>query len=131
MKFKRSNDAVLSVYTPDSFQGHGFITCSADHNVRSKLMPFLVTNEYLFIFVVIKPGKNRRIHDIMTSKLSEQDLYSFKEAYGELENFCPDHPLNTDAYKSKLQNLDEVTCFCFYTDEAYQLMFSGYGDGLI
>lgn len=37
MKFKRSNDAVLTVYTPESFQGQGYIACSADHSVRSKL----------------------------------------------------------------------------------------------
>ena len=36
MKFKRSNDAVLKVYVPDSYNGQGCISCSADHNVRSK-----------------------------------------------------------------------------------------------
>ena len=36
MKFKRSNDAVLTVYVPDSFNGQGCISCSADHNARSK-----------------------------------------------------------------------------------------------
>ena len=36
MKFTRSNDAVLKVYTPISFSGQGCISCSADHNVRSK-----------------------------------------------------------------------------------------------
>jgi len=78
MKFKRSNDAVLTVFTPDSFSGQGCISCSADHNVR-----------------IIKLGKGKRIDDILTEKPTEDDLYHFKEAYGELENFCPDHPLNT------------------------------------
>ena len=36
MKFKRSNDAVLTVYVPESFNGQGCISCSADHNARSK-----------------------------------------------------------------------------------------------
>ena len=38
MKFKRSNDAVLSVYVPQSFNGQGCIDCAADHNVRSKFV---------------------------------------------------------------------------------------------
>ena len=67
----------------------------------------------------------------MTEKPSEDDLYHFKEAYGDMENYCPEHPLNTEAYKKKLQNKDNVTCFCFFTDDTRQLMFSGYGDGLI
>jgi len=41
MKFKRSNDAVLTVFTPESFQGNGCISCSADHNVRGKRLSFL------------------------------------------------------------------------------------------
>jgi len=117
MKFKRSNDAVLTVYTPDSFIGQGCISCSADHNVR--------------IINAQKQGNKRGIDDIMTEKPSEDDLYHFKEAYGELENYSPEHPLNTEAYKKKLQNAEEVTSFCFYTDEVRQFMFSGYGDGLI
>jgi len=64
-------------------------------------------------------------------KPSEDDLYHFKEAFGPLENFCPSHPLNTETYKRKLQIKDDVTNFCFYTDRLRQLMFSGYGDGLI
>lgn len=40
MKFKRSNDAVLAVCTPSNFAGQACISCSADHNVRSKLQPF-------------------------------------------------------------------------------------------
>ena len=63
-------------------------------------------------------------------KPNEDDLYHFKEAYGEIENFVPDHPLNTDSYKRKLLNKDDVTAFCFYSDET-TFMFSGYGDGLI
>ena len=53
----------------------------------------------------------------MTQKPSEDQLYQFKEAYGELENLCPEHPLNTEAYKKKLQDKDEVTCYAFYMDE--------------
>ena len=34
MKFKRSNDAVLTVFTPANFNGQGCISCSADHTVR-------------------------------------------------------------------------------------------------
>ena len=83
------------------------------------------------LFAVIKQGKGRRIDDIMTEKPSEDDLYHFKEAYGDMENYCPEHPLNSEAYKKKLQNKDNVTCFCFFTDDTRQLMFSGYGDGLI
>lgn len=49
MKFKRSNDAVLKVYVPESYNGQGCISCSADHNVR-----------------IIKPqGKGKRIDDII------------------------------------------------------------------
>jgi len=132
MKFKRSNDAVLTVYTPDSFIGQGCISCSADHNVRSKFL--VVSNRFSPFLVVInaqKQGNKRGIDDIMTEKPSEDDLYHFKEAYGELENYSPEHPLNTEAYKKKLQNAEEVTSFCFYTDEVRQFMFSGYGDGLI
>ena len=40
MKFKRSNDAVLCVYVPDSFNGQGCISCSADHNARCKFWQF-------------------------------------------------------------------------------------------
>jgi len=38
MKFKRSNDAVLCVFTPDSYSGQGCISCAADHAVKSKLL---------------------------------------------------------------------------------------------
>ena len=48
-----------------------------------------------------------------------------------MENFVPDHPLNTEEYKRKLLNTDDVTSFCFFSDEVHQFMFSGYGDGLI
>lgn len=44
-------------------------------------------------------------------KPTEEELYEFKEAYGPLEVLVPDNPLNTDAYKKKLLNLDDVTCF--------------------
>lgn len=64
-------------------------------------------------------------------KPTEDDLYDYHEAYGELENFVPDHPLNTKEYKRKLLNQDDVTAFCFFSDNVFQFMFSGYGDGLI
>ena len=65
-------------------------------------------------------------------KPSEDDLYHFKEDYGPLQNFVPDHPLNTDAYKSKLLNHDDVTAFCFFRNQQIaQYIFTGYGDGLI
>ena len=86
---------------------------------------------YLLLPIVIKhQGKGKRIDDVIMQKPNEDDLYHFKEAYGELENFCPDHPLNTENYKRKLLNQDDVTAFCFYSDET-TFMFSGYGDGLI
>ena len=54
-------------------------------------------------FAVIKhQGRGKRIEDIVCRKPTEDDLYHFKESYGELENFCPDHPLNTPEYKKKL-----------------------------
>ena len=112
--FKRSNDAVLTVFSPNSFHGQGCFSCSADHNVR----------------IIKHQGKGKRIDDVIMQKPNEDDLYHFKEAYGELENFCPDHPLNTENYKRKLLNQDDVTAFCFYSDET-TFMFSGYGDGLI
>ena len=76
-------------------------------------------------------GRGKRIDDIVCRKPTEDDLYHFKESYGELENFCPDHPLNTPEYKKKLLIQDDVTAFCFFSDQMTQLMFSGYGDGLI
>ena len=39
-KFKRSNDAVLTVYTPEEFMGYGYLACSADHGIRGKLLLF-------------------------------------------------------------------------------------------
>ena len=54
----------------------------------------------VFFAIVIKHhGKGKRIDDIIMQKPSEDDLYHFKEDYGPLQNFVPDHPLNTDAYK--------------------------------
>ena len=47
MKFKRSNDAVLSVYVPQSFNGQGCIDCAADHNVRSKYMIFYLAQSQI------------------------------------------------------------------------------------
>ena len=38
MKFKRSNDAVLKVFTPKKFNGEGCISCSADHNIKRKFV---------------------------------------------------------------------------------------------
>ena len=65
-------------------------------------------------------------------KPSEDDLYHFKEDYGPLQNFVPDHPLNTDVYKKKLLNQDDVTAFCFFRNQQIaQYIFTGYGDGLI
>ena len=43
MKFKRSNDAVLKVFTPNNLHGNGCISCSADHMVRSKCSPLFIT----------------------------------------------------------------------------------------
>ena len=37
MKFKRSNDAVLCVFTPEDYADKGCISCAADHAVKSKL----------------------------------------------------------------------------------------------
>ena len=93
----------------------------------------ILNSDFLFssFLIVIKLGKGKRIDDILTEKPTEDDLYHFKEAYGPLENFVPTHPLNTQSYKKKLQNLNDVICFTFYTDQLRQLMFSGYGDGLI
>ena len=62
-------------------------------------------------------GRGRRIDDIECRKPTEDDLYHFKEAYGEMENYCPDHPLNTVEYKKKLLNKDDVTAFCFFGDQ--------------
>ena len=49
-------------------------------------------------------------------KPSEDDLYQWKAAYGELENFAPYHPLNTEEYKRKQLNKDDVTAFAFFND---------------
>lgn len=69
-------------------------------------------------FVVIKhQGKSGRVSDIGVAKLTENELYEFKEDHGQVENLAPDHPLNTDAYKKKLQIADDVTCFAFYNYE--------------
>ena len=51
------------------------------------------------------------------AKLTENELYEFKEDHGKIENLVPDHPLNTEAYKKKLQIADDVTCFAFYNYE--------------
>ena len=56
---------------------------------------------FLFVFIVINQGKGQGIANIIVNKPSEDDLYEYKEAYGEIENLCPDHPLNTDYYKRK------------------------------
>ncbi len=37
MKFKRSNDAVLCVFTPADYSDKGCISCAADHCVKGKL----------------------------------------------------------------------------------------------
>ena len=77
----------------------------------------LADSEYACWAVIKHQGKGKRIDDIIMEKPSEDDLYHFREASGELENFCPDHPLNTDSYKKKLQNKDVVTSFCFFTNQ--------------
>ena len=68
-------------------------------------------------------------------KPSEDDLYDHKEAYGKLENLVPDHPLNTEEYKRKLLNKDDVSAFCLFSmsddDRTIEFMFTGYMDGLI
>ncbi len=58
-------------------------------------------------------------------------MYPYVEAAGELENYSPAHPLNTEAYKKKQMNQDDVTCYAFFMDERRSKMFTGYGDGLI
>jgi len=84
-----------------------------------------------FTIVIKHQGKGKRIDDIECAKPTEDDLYHFREDFGELENFAPDHPLNTNFYKKKLMIAGDVTSFCFYTIDDTTLMFSGYGDGLI
>lgn len=90
----------------------------------------------MFLVSVIKHkskgGSGGKIDDIEVAKPTEDELYHFREDSGKLENLAPDHPINTDAYKKKLQIEGNVTCFAFYNvDEMTQFMFSGYGDGLI
>ena len=58
-------------------------------------------------------------------------MYKIMEDAGELENYAPQHPLNTPEYKRKLLIKDDVTTFCFYNCPSTTLMFTGYGDGLI
>ena len=61
MKFKRSNDAVLTVFTPSSYNGYGHFSCSADHNVR----------------IIKAMGNNKKAINIEIVKPTEDDLYSF------------------------------------------------------
>ena len=92
----------------------------------------IVTHLCNVTLVIKHQGKGRRIDDIIMEKPSEDDLYHFKDPDGsQPTNYTPDHPLNTDLYKKKLMIADDVTTFCFYSDQLRQLMFSGYGDGLI
>ncbi len=65
------------------------------------------------------------------SKPTTDLMYPYVEAAGELENYSPAHPLNTEAYKKKQMNQDDITCYAFFMDNQRKLMFSGYGDGLI
>ena len=59
-------------------------------------------------------------------------LDHFRSAIGEpVDDLSSDNPLNTDVYKKKLLNGEDVTSFCFFSDSIHQIMFSGYGDGLI
>lgn len=59
MFFKRSKDAVLSVYAPNSFQGQGCISCTADHNVRSKQLSF---SENFVLFVCSYQARKRQAY---------------------------------------------------------------------
>ena len=84
-----------------------------------------------FLTVIKHHGKGKKIDDIIMSKPTTDLMYQYVEAAGELENLSPAHPLNTEAYKKKQMNMDDVTCYAFFMDERRKLMFSGYGDGLI
>lgn len=72
-------------------------------------------------------AKVKKISDVEIAKPSEEDLYAYKDDFGPIEEFANEHPLNTKHYKNKMQTKNDVTSYCFLGD----LMFSGYGDGLI
>ena len=66
---------------------------------------------------------------------TDDNMRNYLDAAGRQENFCHDHHLNTEAYKRKQMNQDDVTCYAFgfvdFKDANRVVMFSGYGDGLI
>ena len=63
---------------------------------------------------------------------NKDTIDQFRSLIGEpVDNLSLDNPLNTDVYKKKLLSGEDVTSFCFFSDSIQQVMFSGYGDGLI
>ena len=98
------------MHIPENWDDQGLISCSADHIIR-----------------VTRFAKVKKISDVEIAKPSEEDLYAYKDDFGPMEEFAKEHPLNTKHYKNKMQTKNDVTSYCFLGD----LMFSGYGDGLI
>lgn len=86
-----------------------------------------------FCHVVIKhQGKGKRIEQMIVRRPNKDTIDQFRSLIGEpVDNLSLDNPLNTDVYKKKLLSGEDVTSFCFFSDSIQQVMFSGYGDGLI
>lgn len=72
-------------------------------------------------------NKRAKTSNFEAVKPDDVELFPYLDEIGGVEELCPDHPLNTKNFKSKMVQGDNVKCFAFYGD----YMFSGYGDGLI
>ena len=105
-KLTRHNDAVLSVNIINGY----FYSCSADAILR-----------------VRRTTKLSKTGNVTVRKPDEQELYPFLESSGGIDELDPYHPLNTEAFKSKMMTKDAITCYEFYDEFVY----SGFGDGLI